>query len=523
MYSMHCCRERSCVSPSILKQYSKPPKSLSIPIRLCVGLPDYCACVKCTARRSTMESVAKRPKLSLSLPKNRGKTRFGAPLSSDKMGLISKGKRSAYTERSTSWAVTTFKEWIRECNEFNPDDLCPDGFLELDHSSDVPQLERWLCRFVVEARKQDGQHYPPTTLQSLLSGILRYMREQHGDTPDFLSKKDWRFRGLRGTIESTYSELRKNGIGAEVKHTPIVTKEEEDQLWRSGVMGTDTPKQLLQTVFFYVGKVFCLRGGVEQRGLKVSQFQRKYNPEHYVYIENGSKNNSGANVRVENKVVPVYANLESGQRCLVPLLDNYISKLPPVAFEKDAFYMRPKPVAPSDATSPWYDAVPVGKESLHTMLPKMCETAGIEHKSNHSLRATGATEMFAANVPEKLIQSRTGHRSVDALRLYERPSADQNQAVSNILTSREHQKKFDEELSNVQSATSGSVEMMVGSNSFGKDVTNVRSFASQSNSLMSTVQNRSALFGSLNHCNVNINFNIPSRKSEDCLMENMPL
>ena len=62
-----------------------------------------------------------------------------------------------------------------------------------------------------------------------------------------------------------------------------------------------------------------------------------------------------------------------------------------------------------------------------------------------------------------------------------------------------------------------------GSNSFGKDVTNVRSFASQSNSLMSTVQNRSALFGSLNHCNVNINFNIPSRKSEDCLMENMPL
>ena len=38
-------------------------------------------------------------------------------------------------------------------------------------------------------------------------------------------------------------------------------------------MGTDTPKQLLNTVFFYVGKIFCLRGGVEQRGLKISQFQ----------------------------------------------------------------------------------------------------------------------------------------------------------------------------------------------------------------------------------------------------------
>ena len=46
----------------------------------------------------------------------------------------------------------------------------------------------WLCRFVVEARKQDGEPYPPSTIQSLLSGLLRHMRERHVDTPDFLSK-----------------------------------------------------------------------------------------------------------------------------------------------------------------------------------------------------------------------------------------------------------------------------------------------------------------------------------------------
>ena len=38
------------------------------------------------------------------------------------------------------------------------------------------------------------------------------------------------------------------------------------------------------------------------------------------------------------------------------------------------------------------------------MLAKMCKRAGVERKSNHSQRATRATEMFAANVPEKLIQ-----------------------------------------------------------------------------------------------------------------------
>ena len=64
-----------------------------------------------------------------------------------------------------------------------------------------------------------GNHTPPTSLQNLLSGILTYMRNVHGDTPDFLSKKDWRFRELRGTMERIFSNLREQGVGAEVKHT----------------------------------------------------------------------------------------------------------------------------------------------------------------------------------------------------------------------------------------------------------------------------------------------------------------
>ena len=196
----------------------------------------------------------------------------------------------------------------------------------------------------------------PTSLENLLSGISRYIMNLHGDTSDFLSKKDWRFREHNG---ANFSDLCKQGVGAEVKHTRIITKKEEDQLWKAEKMGTNTPEQLFQAVFFYAGKVFCLRGGVEQRGLKVSQFQRRYSPDHYVYIDNRSKNNSGANLKIQNKVVPVYANPSSGERCLVTLLDKYFSKLPPVAFEKDVLYMKPKTASPSEADSPWYEGVPV--------------------------------------------------------------------------------------------------------------------------------------------------------------------
>ena len=55
---------------------------------------------------------------------------------------------------------------------------------------------------------------------------------------------------------------------------------------------------------------------------------------------------------------------------------------------------------------------PVGRDKLCKFLSDMCEAAGIEQKkTNHSLRATGATEMFNATVPEKLIRDVTGHQS----------------------------------------------------------------------------------------------------------------
>ncbi len=48
------------------------------------------------------------------------------------------------------------------------------------------------------------------------------------------------------------------------------------------------------------------------------------------------------------------------------------------------------------------------------------------------MRATGATALFSAGVPDKMIREVTGHRS-NALELYERPSMAQREAVSGIL------------------------------------------------------------------------------------------
>ena len=171
--------------------------------------------------------------------------------------------------------------------------------------------------------------------------------------------------------------------------------------------------------------------------MKISQFARFSNPDQYVYTENGSKNRSGGftDLRLENKVVPILANGDTGIRCHVKQLDVYFSKLPSQARELDVFYLRPLTNAPDDPTKPWFATVPMGENKLGAMLKEMFCEVGISGKTNHSLCATGATSLYTANVPEKMIQQRTGHRSLKALRIYERTTQDQELAVSKILTS----------------------------------------------------------------------------------------
>ncbi len=55
--------------------------------------------------------------------------------------------------------------------------------------------------------------------------------------------------------------------------------------------------------------------------------------------------------------------------------------------------------------------------------------------TNHSLRATSTTRLFASNVPERVIQEKTGHRSMAGLRAYERTTVEQEMNATRILGS----------------------------------------------------------------------------------------
>ena len=64
----------------------------------------------------------------------------------------------------------------------------------------------------------------------------------------------------------------------------------------------------------------------------------------------------------------------------------------------------------------------------------MCDKGGVQgKKTNHSLRAYAATELFQAGVSEKVIQNRSGHPSLEGLRKYERISEEQKRNACRVL------------------------------------------------------------------------------------------
>ncbi len=390
--------------------------------------------------KENVPGPSKKPKLSLSLKKNRFKASTSEEISA--LETYQMPKTTGYSSR---WALKTLRDWFDDFQERNPDSPCPHSLLTPTATKEV--LNKYLTVFIAEARSQNGDRYPPRTIYSLLTGILRWMRTQNASYPNFLDKKDPAFSTFRTGLDNLFKQLKSNGVGSDSQHTENISSEEENQLWMSGTLNVTTPKGLLRAVFFICGKCFCLRGGEEHRNLSVYHFKRLSKPDRYCYTEHSSKNRPGGieELQSDHKAVTIFANPAVGDRCPVLILDKYIAKLPANAFEK-AFYCKPLASTPTDESKPWFTAVPVGKNLLSKMVAEMCAEAGVVgKKTNHSLRVAGATTLFDAGVPERIIQQRTGHKSVGGLRTYERVTEDQQKMVSKILSGQS--KKFNESLS----------------------------------------------------------------------------
>ena len=131
--------------------------------------------------------------------------------------------------------------WSKEVSI--PSRLCPN--LCHENYLKTVQLTNWTTGYhstlhVVETCNNKGEYYSLKTLYQLLTHLHRHALTVNPHTPNCLYKNNCNFQKLHNIINNHFKALRKEGVGNESKHIEIITKDEENMLWKNGIIGLES-------------------------------------------------------------------------------------------------------------------------------------------------------------------------------------------------------------------------------------------------------------------------------------------
>ena len=224
---------------SILFDYSPslPPQFFDCDDLLDIGPPSIKRS-KCDIQDATKELVPLKKSTN---------HRFATPKTSPERRKAAEGVVPSNTKSSTRWAENTFNLWAESCR--GSKEPVPEGLLQCH---DAAVVCKWMCLFVLEARRADSKPYPPSTLRNILSGLNRILQSNKAPF-SILNKKDPLFQDLMKTLDTVSSDLHRQGVGATKNSAPVITIEHENMFWAKQLLGYHSPKVLQHTVFFMLG------------------------------------------------------------------------------------------------------------------------------------------------------------------------------------------------------------------------------------------------------------------------------
>ena len=336
-----------------------------------------------------------------------------------------------------NWAITAYSDWRNERLEtMNYDYAVFSADL-----NDLPKLDKdclshALCLFIPEVMKRNGEMYPGKTLYQMIVAIQKHLNINR--IPWQLIS-DYDFLDVRTVLDNVMQERTAMNLGVDQRQADLFTYEMEEELWRRGFLGEDTPDKLRFTVYVLIGLNLIFRSVQDHYLLrhwtpkKESQLTFhtiqgmrviKYKEDSVTKTHNGGLKD----MKHDRKQGTIWPN-NVFDRDPVRLIDKYLGLCPPL-YTKSNFYLQSlKKPTPSC----WYSGQVVGEKSIGRMLADVMKEAGIAgYFTGHSLRRSGGSRLFQAGVQRKIVKECTGHRS-DAVDKYQITSDDQKRKVSNII------------------------------------------------------------------------------------------
>ena len=398
-------------------------------------LNDFQLIKKIFCRFNSMASSVRKPKLGTAKTVSRN---FNF-MTSQKIRDLKQVKLKQRTMSKVNWAVKAYCDWreVRLSNAYHE-------VIFKANLNDLSNLEEEslcgsLCHFIPEVTKSKGEGmYPAKTLYQMVVVIQKHLNVNRIGWK-FLD--DSQFEDVKIVLDNVMKERTLLNIGNVKKQADLITYDQENYLWKEGILGEQNPDQLPDTVLYLLGVHLALRAGDEHYYLrrpmpnKPSQLSFEHDSKGIrclVYREDTcTKANDGGlkQMRKERKIVWVYPNSENVSRCPVHLVDKYIGLCPPY-FKKENFYLQS---LQNCNPAVWYAEQVVGINSLKKVVKNLLGKVNVEgYFTNHSLHRTGGTRLFQAGIERKIVKEITGHSS-DAIDSYQITSDFQRAHASEVL------------------------------------------------------------------------------------------
>lgn len=330
------------------------------------------------------------------------------------------------TKRKTTHDITKWYKWCEEHGEERKLDELP-----------LDELDRLLGHFFVTVRKKDGSLYEPDTLSSFHRSIDRHLTKDLHKTFSIL--RDMNFTPSRDKLKAARKWLKSQGKGNKPNASEALEQSDVERLWLEGGLGDQTPQQLQHTIWWLLSTQMGTRGCDEHHKFRFGDFCIKSTSDGTEFVEfmaergtktrNGeTEKSTGADARMFKP--KMWATPQIPKRCPVALFKTFIQYRPPEMCKPES----PLYLAINHRRSEhsfWYKNQPLGINQIDKMMKSLVSGTNVTgRKTNHSARKTMVETLCRANIPDSTVMQLSGHKSVQSLNHYKKPSLEQQKSVT---------------------------------------------------------------------------------------------
>jgi len=190
---------------------------------------------------------------------------YGSPKSDKDVARITVSGIPQKTNLQTDWTVRVWEEWAKSRNSRLLPGEKPFS-AELIGMLTRTEMQFWLCCFVLETRKANGEPYNPNTLYQICCGLLRHLRINCNQS-DVNSLDNREFQQFQSTLDAKMKRLNATGKHIEKWQAQVIKASDEDYPWSLSLLGEHSPQVLLDRIVYMVGLYFALRSGNKHRRL----------------------------------------------------------------------------------------------------------------------------------------------------------------------------------------------------------------------------------------------------------------